>query len=501
VLCSCTLLASHPPSAADYQANIAVLSRLDANSPATLDSRLEYADFLIGQDPGPCGQRLDLAQSQLDIVTGNPATQVAFPRGWARTAALEYRIHRGRALCNATPIIRAQELRAAIAATQRAVALYREAFDYTSMAVAQFNVAATYEALGQTADATAALETAIQMDREFGLRDDAQDNYQSLLSLKNEPADAAQVAQRMSDFPNRSITLKFAWLRSDATVTIDDTHVKLVGDTVLHAQVARQFERQVRSQTDGWVVHYTAGSGAVDFGVWPRESPGGDGPVGVFAPTLVRLPAFELTPAGDFAGLEGVTDLDAFAATLTADAQAQIRARAPAGSRVPRLIAQAVQAAKTVFAPDVIQDEAAENYELETAMWIGATLQQGMHYQLVAPLELQGIPNIFIDHSLDFSFTREVPCPGDERKRCVELIVRATPLEEELQQAFSRLPSSAVQPLRYASSAVVRIVLDPQTLQPYLRDTQRYWYAALGKDVPSGVVLESERSVIQSVYR
>jgi tetratricopeptide (TPR) repeat protein len=500
LLCSCTLLGA-PPAAADYQANITALSRIDANSPAALDSRLEYADFLIDQDPDPCGQRLDLAQSQLDIVARNPATQVVFPRGWARTAGLEYRIHRGRAQCKATPSVRARELRSAIEATQRAVALYRDAFDYSSMAVAQFNVAATYQELGQTADAIAALEAAIQMDREFGLRDDAQDNYQSLLTWMKQPADAAQVAQRMSDFPSRSITLKFAWSSSDATVTIDDTHAKLVDGTVLHAQVSRRFERRIRFQTDGWVVYQAASGPAPEFGVWPRESQGGDGPLGVFAPSLVRIPAFQLTPAGDFAGVEGVTDLDTFAATLAADAQAQIRAQAPAGSRVPRLMAQAVQATKTVFAPDVIEDEVAENYELETAMWIGATLQQGMHYQLVAPLELQGVRNVFIDHSLDFTFTREVPCPGDVSKRCAELIVRATPLEEELQQAFARLSSSATQPLRYASSTALRIVVDPQTLKPYLRDTQRYWYATLGKDVPSGVVLESERSVVESVYR
>jgi len=493
LLCAC----AHVPVAADFQANIAALSRLDTNSPAALDSRLEYADFLIAQDPGPCGPRLDLAQSQLDMVARNPATQVLFPRGWARTTALKYRIHRGRADCNATPPVRVQELRSAIAATQRAVTLYREAFDYPSMAVAQFNVAATYQELGQTADAITALETAIQIDREFGLRDDAQDNYESLLTWMKEPADSVQVAQRMRDFPSRSITLKFAWSSSDATVTIDDTHAKLVNATVLHTQVSRRFERRVRPQTNGWVVSYAASGAAPEFGVWPREGQGDDGPMGVFAPTPARIPTFQLSHSGDFAG---VMDLAAFASSLTADAQAAIRAHAPAGSRVPRLMDQAVQAAHTIFAPNVVADEAAENYELETAMWIGATLQQGVHYQLVAPLALRGIHNIFVDNALDFSFTRELPCPGDVAKQCAELIIRATPLEDALQQAFAHLHSSAG-PLRYSSSTAVRMVVDPQTLQPYLRDTQRYWYATLGKHVPSDVFIESERSVVQSAYR
>ena len=116
--------------------------------------------------------------------------------------------------------------------------------------------------------------------------------------------------------------------------------------------------------------------------MWPREATGSGGPLGVFAPTLVQIPTFELTHDGDF---EAVDDLAAFATTTTSDAQTAIRERAPPGPRTRTLLDEALHAADTAFAPDVIENEVAENYELETAMWIGATLQQGMHYDLSPP--------------------------------------------------------------------------------------------------------------------
>jgi hypothetical protein len=59
--------------------------------------------------------------------------------------------------------------------------LYRDALDYQSTAVMQFNVAATYRQLGDANNALSALETAVAMDRQYGLRQDAEDNAGLLL--------------------------------------------------------------------------------------------------------------------------------------------------------------------------------------------------------------------------------------------------------------------------------------------------------------------------------
>jgi hypothetical protein len=479
------------PDAAPFLSRIADSEHTDPNSPAALDARFEYADFLVALGPRACGQRLDLAQSQLDTLAANPASQVIFPDGSARAADLEYRIHLGRASCATDPAVRARESQAALETAQLAVRLNRDAFDYPAMAVAQFNVAATYQSQRSDTDAIGALETAIAMDREFGLTDDARGNYALLFTWRKQPSGPEQVAQQMRDFPSRSANLKFAWTARAATVAITRSNAGVVDNKVIHAQGSRVFERQVRAQEGGWAVSYVASSGTNDFGVWPREL-FADGPPALFRPTLLQFPNFQVTAAGDF---QSVSDLAGFAMRVTSDAETEIRAGGPNPGRGRALIGAAIRSAQNDFAPQVIAQNVAENYELETAMWIGATLQQGVHYELVAPLALAGIPFDTVNHRLDFVFTRELPCPsGLPAHPCVELIVHATPEGQPLRQWVG---SDA---LDYSSSVSVRIITDPQTLQPYLRDTRRFWYMTLGQKTSAAKVVIADHSLITTTY-
>src|ERR1700761_8529244 len=64
------------PAAVDYRSLIAAADKLDPNSPATLDARLQYAASLVDRSPLACGPELDTAQSELDLVARNPGTQV-----------------------------------------------------------------------------------------------------------------------------------------------------------------------------------------------------------------------------------------------------------------------------------------------------------------------------------------------------------------------------------------------------------------------------------------
>jgi hypothetical protein len=485
-------------TAADFRASIAALENADPNSPSALEAHLGFADFLVEQDRGPCAQRLDQAQSQVQAVAANPAAEVVFPGGWARVAELQYRIHRGRAACTADPLVRTQELQSAIKAAQRAVQSFRDEFDYPSMAVSQFDVAATYHAAADDTNAIAALRAAIAMDREFGLRSDAQDNYGLLLSWNSEPAGPEQVAQRMADFPSRSVTLRFAWSPGDAQVTINTTHARLVKGAVVDARSARGFVRRIRAAGDDWVVSDAGTEGPIDFGVWPRETEHDLGPVAVFRPTLPRFPTIELTQTGDF---KGVNDLEGFATQINAAAQQAIRARAPPGVFTAQLLRAALRDSEVDFDPGVIEDQAQQSYELETAMWIGATLEQGVAYELIAPLSLPGAPQIILYHRLRFSFTREVPCPGRaERPTCVELIVHASPQEEPLEEVMGSLHLEHGETMRYLSATTVRIVTDPQTLRPYLNEVRRYWYVTLGKRIPRETLMESDHNVMASSY-
>src|SRR5215469_6637870 len=170
------------PQASDFEATIAHIERTDPGSPAVLSAQLAYADFLLSGAPRPCAERLERAQEQLLSVEANPKTRVMFPDGWARATDLEYRMHLARATCNETD--RENELHSAVAAARRAVELYRNAFDYHSMAITQFEVAIVLQQLGDKAAALAAVETALDMDREYGFPDDARENYKLLLTWR-----------------------------------------------------------------------------------------------------------------------------------------------------------------------------------------------------------------------------------------------------------------------------------------------------------------------------
>ena len=282
-------------------------------------------------------------------------------------------------------------------------------------------------------------------------------------------------------------------------MALDITHASVIGDQVIHATGSLAFERHIRAGQDGWVISSTPIGSETDLGPWPQETQDPAGPLGTFRPTLLQFPTLELTRAGDF---KAADDLVAFAARVTHDAQAASRARAPAGTRTQELMNQAAHGAQVEFAPAVIANEVSETYGLETAMWIGATLQQGVQYELLAPLPLAGLPPLVIFHQLEFSFTREVPCTTESTGHsCVELIVRASPQQEPLKEILADLQLPHGEALSYSSASTVRIITDPATLRLYLHETREYWYATLGRQLPRSMLLESEHSVITSTYR
>jgi hypothetical protein len=159
----------------------------DPQSPDTLNTRLGFAGFLAKSEGGDCHMRLEIAQKQLDTARASQAG-IALPFALAREAAIDYQIHVGRASCDSSAASRDQELRAAVESARHAVDLYRYEFDAVSMVTMQFNVAVTDHELGEDTAALAALQTAIKMDREYGFREDANDNYQMLLQWNGQPA-------------------------------------------------------------------------------------------------------------------------------------------------------------------------------------------------------------------------------------------------------------------------------------------------------------------------
>jgi hypothetical protein len=485
------------PRVSDFQATIKSVESRDPGSPAVLSAQLAYADFLLSGAPGPCLERLEHAQDQLESVDASPKASVMFPDGWARVADLEYRLHLARAACG-LETDRANQLRLAAVAARRAVELYRNVFDYRAMVVMQFDASLALHELGESAEALAALEAAIDMDREFGFQTDATNNYKLLLIWSGKPADATQVAALMKDFPKRQTTLKFAWRPSDARITLETRRECLIDGQIAVSRAAADFERHIgTSDGSGWSVAYAHRLRHYEPGVWPTMR-GLSAPTVVFPPAPLPAVSFKVSHAGAF---EGVTDLEAFAPRLATQTDGLIRDSAPAGGAAS-LMSKSLEDVVAFLSPGMLEASTAEKYQLETAMWIGATLEQGVWYEISAPLSLPGLPQVVVQNRIQFAFTRMVPCTdGLAQPMCVELVFRATPEQDSLHEALADIGSGLQDPqsLDFAASTEARIVTDPDTLMPYAREERVYWYASIGESAKAKV-LQSEHLVSSTRY-
>jgi tetratricopeptide (TPR) repeat protein len=491
------------PSSRDFEAAIAALDKVDARGPAALASRLEYANFLAGATNGDCRQRLDAAQSLLAAIAANPALGVLLPSGRSRAASIEYRIHLARSSCGGSPPDREAELRLALAAAQRAVGLYRDALDYQSMATMQFDAGVTYRLLGDTGAAIASLESAIEMDREFGFSEDARDNDRLMMRWKRgDSGEADPAADDPRDSPSRSAVLQFGWMANDADIGIQLDYSRLAAGKLNRAQGSGLVKRHIRMVHRHWVASYEPNMTADDSDVRPDGAERLDKLAIIFTRALRQHPDIEVSDTGD---LQAVVDSTKVARRLIIGAQALIRERTAAGAAA-RLSRHVVYETDIAFSPELIETKTAENYSLESGAWIGATLEQGVWYKKSAELCVPGIEQILVLHDIEFAYTHDVPCTvGAATRGCVELVIHATPQEDALKDFVDlltqRLTLARGQTARYWSTTYLRIVTDPKTLETYASDLRRYWYLSTGDAAPEDVENVSERIVSTFAYR
>jgi hypothetical protein len=447
----------------------------DPQSPDTLNTRLGFADFLAKSEGGDCHMRLENAQNQLDTARAGQAG-IALPVALAREAAVDYQIHVGRASCDASAISRDQALRAAVESARHAVDLYRDEFDAVSMVTMQFNVAVTDRELGEDTAAVAALQTAIKMDREYGFRKDANDNYQMLLQWTGQPAGPNEVAALMKDFPQRSTPLSFGWFdsKADLTLTLDYQQLSEGGTLNMHGMTAA--ERRVRRRDDGWTVSFEPHGTSYEINKWPNDESLVQGVV----VSLTRMPLqfhdFNLARGGNFSQS---TAAHKFYSNVRSGAKevTEFLAQNNASAHLMRQIRDESENYSTS-----IEDLVEEAYSLETGTWIGASLDQGVWYDMRGPLSLPLQPGLFVTHQIEFAFTRQVPCTADSSdEACVELVLRATPDPEELKKMLTYV-SEAIGlnrkvALQLSSATYIRLVTEPRTLQCYETDIRRlsYW--------------------------
>ena len=486
-------------SAKRFTATIEHFNASDPQSPDALNARLAYAAFLARGETGDCRTRLDSAQSQLDLVKASPALDAVLPSGQARATDVDYQIHSARAACGAAEV-RDAELRAALQSAQRAVELYRGAFDAVSMVTMQFNAGVAYHDLGDSAAAVSALQEAIDMDREYGYADDAEDNYALLLQWKNEDASPDQIAARMQDFPERSATLAFGWFPSVSEVNVESDYTQVADGEVLSVHSTRSAQRRVRKGLSSWGVSFQAAPAHFDLANPPTKDPALQGLATSLAGMLLEFHDFELARNGDFDDSKGGFR---FGSRVRADLGELTRDLASRGTPAAQLVRSVSKALSAQQSPDVVESLVAENYNFDTGTWIGATLEQGAWYNMTASLSLPLEPQVFVWSEIEFTYTHPVPCRGDDKETaCIEIVLHAKPepavLEDMLKvlARSARLPRGQLPQLQTITH--MRLIVDPITSVTYRRDVRRYSYWSNGAAAPNHALTESEKISIVS---
>ena len=484
--------ADNPPLTTDE--SIAALQVADPGSTEALNDHLEYADRLVSADGADCQERLDAAQSELALASADPSFEVVLPLGKARRADLRYRIHVALASCKAAPPQRESELREALASAQEAVALYRDALDYVSMTVAQFNVAVTQRLLKDNDASVASLEAAIALDKEFGLHQDAAENVRLLARWRgnSDTADA--------EFPTRTVTLK-SWRPHDAQVNVRVDEASVIYGNIVRAQAHRTFNQHVERKSGDWVLSYAPGEIGYDQASWPE----GISDVRELAMSFERglgIPAVMVRSRGNF---ERVLELDTYSRDQIAAARALVLDHSN-----PERVFQFSQEYEwrmlgNAFHPATIRTEAAEDYNLQVGMWLGATLEQGVWYKLAVPLTLPAARQILLPTDVEFAYTRDVPCTGAASQRsCIEIVVHAVAQADAVKDLLAQFDYPFVKGvnrrMHYWAATYIRIVTDPETLATRVYDVRNYWHLSDKKAVDEGMENRSERIVTTFAY-
>ncbi len=343
------------------------------------------------------------------------------------------------------------------------------------------------------------------MDREFGFREDAEDNMRLLLRWTNAADPDTRLSEAMKDFPARKLAFKFDWSKLDADVAIATDDSSLVDGRPVRSHGAISLKRRIESGASGWTASSDPGPAYYQLGDWPADARSLEWSMLFFlTSSLMKAPTIKIARNGNF---DAVPDADSFSSKLAVQV----------ASRLDQLSAQSDPASvdanarevKAAFSRDFVEASAALDYGLETGTWIGARLDQSVWYQMTTPLFLPalGLGHYVVNQDITFALTRQVPCTADAPSHlCAEIVLHATPVADDLKKTVSEVNRErsvpASQSVHYWARTSVRLVVDPATLLPYVRDVSQSWFVALdggdsGKNHP---IAEKMRAVSTVSY-
>ena len=145
----------------------------------------------------------------------------------------------------------------------------------------------------------------------------------------------------------------------------------------------------------------------------PLKDPALQGLATSLAGSLLQFHDFDLSGNGEFDSSAGGFK---FGFRVRADVKALTSGLTARGTPAKQLMRGVGKALSAQLSPDVIEGLVAQDYNFETGTWIGATLEQGVWYDMTAFLPLPLEPQVLVKHEIEFAYTRSIPCTDDGKE-------------------------------------------------------------------------------------
>jgi hypothetical protein len=505
LLGSSTLLSAQEPSPPSFEEQSKVLEdeiaragKIDQKHPDFLAAQLDYAQLLArNTSAGNCDTRLPAAESHFKIASESLVTPLVLKVAGGRVPVVGYYLEMARSRCSADAP-QAAALQAALKYARAAVAGYRALFLYEPMTIMQFNVAQSLHDIGDEAQAEKELQAAIDLDRTFGFKADAEENFRTLSEWQKKEITDADVSAFSASIAPRSVTLKFGWkpAKVEATTTFDNASYE--GGAIRHTKFSVPMTGTIKAEKDDLVYEVKPGAPKLD-----ASNLGSDAEkklVDLMARVFGRLPVAVISKNGTF---KEVRDIDAFAKQMNADIDKAVTQAVPESDPRHAAVKSATdEELRPLATPDNLVARIQQAYSLETGIWSAATLEQNSWVRLPLTLSMNGTPQGYLEHAVEAVFSRRVPCAaGLPPEGCVELVIEAVPTPKAVAEVAQKLQDANQGRLDYAAATRMRLVVDPDTLVPYENETLRYTYLALANKGQRAVKIATEQSVNVYKYR
>ena len=492
--------------AGELQRRIAELAAVDPMQPEALEARMDYARLLHNEAAADCAPQLDEAERQLaPILEAGREHHLAWPDGLGDALSLMQSIQNTRGLCAGSETAARAAFEAAIATGTRAIEVLRENWDYEEMAIAQFNLGFARRELGDRQGALRDLEQVIAWDLEFGLRDDLEDDYSTLVRWENgEDPDPEDVRQFVGSYNQARARFRFAWKPYRATWTTQVDRAVLKQGVVQSVAARHASEVVARQERDDWVIS-TRAVGRADIEAPDIRASGVSAEVlqELLGGAALAFPDVVLAADGSF---KQVRNLEAFRTALAAAIDRALAQALPAGAPGPAPgIAEAVKTA--ALNPELLAATIGARWDFAIAAWTDSELDHGDWYEGTVEEPLPGISKRPVRMTWRFKVARWLPCAAGREPACVELLVRVEPDPAQMREVTAELIGRMVpaadrarweQAAREVSLRIeqrYRLITEPDTLRPWSVEERKYVYGSFIEEGKRGVSARYDRTL------